>query len=56
MLDEPIPVLEGAVECAECRRPGPAGSPGWELLQIEENPAEFRWFCPRCVERQFSDD
>jgi len=56
MPDEPIPVLTGVVACAECDRPARAGAPGWKLIQIEEYPHEFRWFCPRCVEREFSDD
>ena len=55
MPDEPIPVLEGALECTECGRPGQPGASGWKAILIEEDPPEFTVFCPRCVEREFSD-
>ena len=56
MLDEPIPVLEGVLECAECGRPGLPGARGWESMLTNDQPPELLVFCPRCFEREFSGD
>ena len=49
MLDDPIPVLEGVIQYAECDRPATAGMVGWRVMLVDDDPPESATFCPRCV-------
>ncbi len=56
MVDEPAPVMKHALECAECGRPSEPGADGWRAMFTDDQPPAVVVFCPRCVEREFSDD
>jgi len=55
VLNDAHPMLDRVLQCAECDRPGPPGAPCWETMLPDDEPPQVLLFCPRCVEREFSD-
>jgi ribosomal protein L44E len=39
--------------CAECGETADEGADGWRAYFTDDEPKEFRTFCPDCAEREF---